>query len=85
LANAITAAAAAKLNTVRDEFMEISFGTNVPDWQPLLRRKEMNGYGKHYQRSTRGPSKAPMAVASRIPRLYQVSTKIADASPQCRQ
>ena len=39
----------------------------------------------HYQRMNLGASKAPIVAASAIPRLYQVNTKIADDSGQCRQ
>src|SRR6185437_1389405 len=46
---------------------------------------ESGGTRNAYQRSRRGPMSAPAPAARTIPRLYQVSTKIADASGQCRQ
>ncbi len=58
---------------------------------PRLKRLDVEGKGagemptlQDYQRRAHGPTAAPSTAGRRIPALYQVATKVAVLSGQCR-
>src|SRR2546422_1043938 len=50
-----------------------------------MRAKVTPGRTTDHQRSSLGPSSAPKTDANSIPSEYQVRTKVAETSGQCRQ
>jgi hypothetical protein len=57
----------------------------VPDWLTLFVSPDRSVTARPYQRNNLGPISAPSDAASRMPSEYQVNTKSAETSPQCRQ
>jgi hypothetical protein len=79
------AAAAAKRAAILADVIIIFSSTWISETASAAHARNDWLFTPAYQRSSRGPSTAPIAAARRIPRLYQVSTKTAADSRQCRQ